>query len=108
MDVEPERHSDALEHAGTVEVHRAAGSVSWTIVGGPEDDMRHPPAEYPEDIVPGQWIKVASSPMLCLSQACEILDLAFDSDIKERDSLVALARGWMRAAEISGSIQAKM
>ena len=104
---EPERPCEALERAKVREAREAAGSVSRAAVDSPEDDMRHPPADYPEDVIPGQFRRMAADPMACLAQAAELLDAAFDSDIKERDSLAALARGWMRLAELSNSIQAE-
>lgn len=71
----------------------------------PEDDMAKPERDALDEILPNQYRLMAASPLACLSQACELLDLALSEDVKERDSLAALARGWMRAAELSHSIQ---
>ena len=96
MTARAERHRGGLEGAGHTDGPGTAGSA-------PErhtDGLRHPPVEYPEEAIPGEWVKLASSPLLLVAQGCEVLNLALDSDITERGSLVALARGWLRAAEI--------
>ena len=98
-----EGHGEALEPTGQTDGQPIAGSVSGTQARRP----RAPAVEYPEEAIPGQWVTVASSPTLCVAHACELLDAALDADITERGSLVALARGWLRAAEIAGRIQAQ-
>ncbi len=104
-----ESHGDGLEHTGHAEDGPGtAGSVSRAYVGGPEADMRYPePDGWPEEVVPGEFKRMAADPLLLVAQGCEVLNLALDADIAERGSLVALARAWLRAAEIAGRIQAQ-
>lgn len=107
---ELERHGDALEPVEAQEVQHASGSVSWAYTGGsvhPEDDMLKPPGDgWPEEEIPRKYMRMASDPMACLAQAAELLDHALTADVKERDSLGALASRWMRLASLSHAIQA--
>ena len=83
MDVMPERLCEALGRPEVPEAQETAGSVSRAAVDSPEDVMRHPPADYPDEVLPGEHRRMAADPMACLAQAAELLDAAFDSDIRE-------------------------
>lgn len=69
----------------------------------PEDGMRHPPADYPDEAVPGQYRRIANDPEACRAMAAEVLDHAFDKlgDGKDIRDLATLANVWLRLSELA-------
>jgi hypothetical protein len=65
--------------------------------------MAHPPADYPEEAVPGQYRRIANDPEACRAMAAEVLDHAFDGLGSGRDirDLATLANVWLRLAELA-------
>lgn len=69
-----------------------------------EDAMVHPPNDWPEEVIPGHYRRIAQDPHACLAMAAEELDSAATGDVKSKDAAVRVANVWIRLAEASVKI----
>lgn len=83
---------------------RSAGLTGQLLPKYPEDAMSHPAHDYPEDVIPGHYRRMANDPHACLAMAAEELDSAATGDIKTKDVAVRMANAWTRLALASVEI----
>lgn len=69
-----------------------------------EDEMQRPAHDYPDEIIPGHYRRIASDPHACLAMAAEELDAASTGSVKDKDAAVRVANVWIRLAEASKRI----
>lgn len=66
-----------------------------------EDAMQRPEAEWPEEVLPGKYRRMAGDTQACLAMAAEMLDTASTGSVKEMAAAVPVANAWMRLGELS-------
>lgn len=95
------------EHTEARDAQGAAGTVSMAHVGRPEDDMNQPERDYLDDIIPGQYRRIANDPEAARAMCALVLDAAFDrlGDSKEVRDLATLANVWLRLADQASRAQ---